>query len=419
MNTPSSSSCPHAQGLASRFNPFKEPYVSDPYPFFAEARAATPVFHSKEQDCWVVTRYEDMRQIFQNPKQFSACNALSIKPVCPAAGQAYVEANFNSVPTLTITDPPAHTRIRRLSNIALSPQRVTDLEPLVRDLTARFVKTHRAAGRADLIRDLAWDLPALVVFRLLGVADEELPQVTGATVHSKLVLWGDPNEQEQVHAAQGIGAFWKYIVRLVARRNESPRDDFTSALLQARAADLPPLTPEETCSIIFGIMVAGHETTTALLAHGVNRLLTHREAWEAIVKNPALIPNAVEEILRMDSSVVGWRRMTTEPVEIGGIPVPAHATVLMLLGSANRDPAVFENPETFDIHRANAKHNLSFGFGNHLCIGAGLARMEARVVFEELSSSLPSLRLTKGQTLRFAPNPLFRGPVSLLVEWDV
>jgi cytochrome P450 len=146
--------------------------------------------------------------------------------------------------------------------------------------------------------------------------------------------------------------------------------------------------------------------------------LTHRQAWEEICHDSSLIPNALEEVRRFDSSVIVWRRKTTQAVEIGGVPVPAGANLLLLLGSANRDPAVFEDAECFDIHRPNAKDHLSFGYGAHFCLGAPLARLEVRVVVEELSARLPSLRLVRGQTLRFQPNTTFRGPLSLLVEWD-
>jgi cytochrome P450 len=170
--------------------------------------------------------------------------------------------------------------------------------------------------------------------------------------------------------------------------------------------------------IVYELLFAGHETTTGLIANALRQLLTHRHAWEEISRDPALIPNAVEEVLRFDSSVIAWRRQTTQAVEIGGVLVPAHANLLLLLGSANRDPAVFADPERFDIHRPNAREHLSFGNGAHFCLGAPLARLEARVVLEDLRARLPSLRLVSGQTLWFQPNTTFRGPLSLLVEWD-
>ena len=170
--------------------------------------------------------------------------------------------------------------------------------------------------------------------------------------------------------------------------------------------------------IVYELLIAGHETTTGLIGNALRRLLTERQAWGEICRDPALIPNAIEEVLRFDSPVIAWRRKTTRAVEVGGVPVPTGANLLLLLGSANRDPAVFKDPEHFDIHRQNAEDHLSLGQGVHYCLGAPLARLEARVVLEELSARLPGLRLVPGQTLRFRPNTTFRGPLSLLVEWD-
>jgi cytochrome P450 len=398
---------------------FHDPYLADPYPFFAEARVAAPVFYSPELDYWVVTRYHDIRHIFQTPRVFSAANTLApLQPICPAAGRLLAEGGFRPVPTLTNSDPPAHSRVRRLTNVAFTPRRVAAMEPFVRELTERFLTERLSSGRADLVRDLAWDLPALVIFRVLGIPEEDVPRVKAGAESRLLLMWGRPSEGEQARLAQGMAAFWRYAETLVASRAEAPRDDFTSDLLLARDDDLPALTHREVTQIVYELLFAGHETTTGLIGNAMRRLLTQRHAWEEICGDPSLIPNAIEEVLRFDSSVIAWRRKTTQAVEIGGVPVPAEANLLLLLGSANRDPAVFEDPDRFDIHRRNAKKHLSLGSGTHFCLGAPLARLEARVVLEELSVRLPSLRLVPGQTLRFQPNTTFRGPLALLVEWD-
>jgi cytochrome P450 len=408
-----------AQSLAERFDPFHDPYLAEPYRFFAEARAATPVFYSPDLDYWIVTRYNDVRRIFQTPKLFSAVNTLEpLQPICPAAGHLLDEGGFRPIPTLTNIDPPGHSRLRRLTNVAFTPRRVAAMEPLVRELTGRFVKERLSSGRAGLVRDLAWDLPALVIFRVLGIPDEDVPRVKAGAESRLLLMWGRPSEDEQVRLAQGMAAFWRYAETLVASRAKQPRDDFTSDLLLARAGDLPALNHHEVTQIVYELLIAGHETTTGLISNAMRQLLTQHHAWEEICRDASLIPNVIEEVLRFDSSVIAWRRQTTQAAEIGGVPLPAGANLLLLLGSANRDPAVFENPEHFDIHWPNAKEHLSFGQGAHFCLGAPLARMEVRVVLEELSARLPSLRLVPGQTMRFRPNTTFRGPLSLLVEWD-
>jgi cytochrome P450 len=408
-----------AQNLARRFNPFHDPYLADPYPFFAQARAATPVFYSPDLDYWVVTRYHDIRHIFQTPKVFSAANTLApLQPICPAAAHLLDEGGFRPIPPLTNIDPPGHSRLRRLANVAFTPRRVAAMEPFVRELTGRFLTERLSSGRADLVRDLTWDLPALVIFRVLGIPDEDVPRVKAGAESRVLLMWGRPSEDEQARLAEGMAAFWRYAEILVVSRAEQPRDDFTSDLLRARDGDLPALGHHEVTQIVYELLIAGHETTTGLISNAVRQLLTQRHAWEEICRDASLIPNAVEEVLRFDSPVIAWRRQTTQAVEIGGVPVPAGANLLLLLGSANRDPAVFQDPEHFDIHRQNAEDHLALGQGVHYCLGAPLARLEARVVLEELSARLPGLRLVQGQTLRFRPNTTFRGPLSLLVEWD-
>jgi cytochrome P450 len=406
--------------LGERYDPFRGPQLADPYPFFAEARAATPVFYCSHLDCWVVTRYEDIYAVFQAPKVFSASNVLTpIHPVCPEARRILDGVGFRPVPILTDNDPPAHTRARRLANVAFTPRRVASMEGFIRDLVVRFTEERFSSGRADLIRDLAWDLPVLVLFRVLGVPEEDVARIKSGSGNRLLFMWGRPDREQQVQLAEGIAGFWRYARELVAARAQDPRDDFTSDLLAARSGDLPAFTREEVTSIIVILLAAGHETTTNLLGNAFRLLLTHRDAWVSLCRDRSLIPNAIEEVLRLESSVISWRRRTTQAVEIGGVPIPAGANLLLWIGSANRDPAVFEEPDHFDIRRPNAKEHLSFGSGPHFCLGAPLARLEARVVLEELSARLPGLRLVPGAPLQFQPNTSFRGPLSLPAEWDL
>lgn len=407
------------KALSEHFDPFHDPYLADPYPFFAQVRETTPIFYSPDLNHWVVTRYNDIRFIFQTPKLFSAANALDpIQPVCPAAAHALAEGNFRPVPTLTNTDPPAHTRARRLANVAFTPRRVAAMEPFVRELTVRFIEERLLSGRADLVRDFAWELPAQVIFRVLGVPNEDVARIKAGSESRLLFMFGRPTDGEQTQLAQGLATFWRYAEDLVALRAQEPRDDFTSDLILARDGDGSALRLQEVATIIFGLLLAGHETTTNLLGNAFRRLLTERQAWEEICAEPSLIPNAIEEVLRFDSSVIAWRRKTMQAVEIGGVSVPTDAKLLLLLGAANRDPTVFPDPDRFDTHRQNAKEHLSFGHGPHFCLGAPLGRLEARVVLEEISARLPSLRLVPRQTLHYLPNVSFRGPLSLLVEWD-
>ena len=169
--------------------------------------------------------------------------------------------------------------------------------------------------------------------------------------------------------------------------------------------------------MVYGLLIAGHETTTSMSANAIVTLMRHREAWDRLCADPALIPNAVEELLRFDSSVITWRRKALKAVEVAGVPIPEGAKLLLALCSGNRDDAHFPEPERFDLDRENAKTHLSFGFGIHYCLGAPLARLELKVILEELTQRLPSLRLVPDQTWEFPPNTSFRGPAHLWVEW--
>jgi cytochrome P450 len=402
------------------FDPLGAEYLADPYPFLATAAAAAPVFYCESIDHWVVTRYHDIRHIFRTPTLFSAANANSpLRPPCPMAAKALEEGGFKSVPTLANVDPPAHTRVRKIANVAFTPKRVAEMEPFVRELTVKFCNERLRDGHADIVRDFAWALPALVLFRILGVPDDEVARVKEGSWSRILFTYGLPSESEQVRAAEGLAAFWRIAESLVRDRMTSPRQDFVSDLINAKDSEGKGLATEQAATVVLNLLFAGHETTTGLLGNAFRRLLADRDSWEAICHDQNLIPGAIEEVLRLDTSVIAWRRRTTQEVGIGGVPIPQGAKLLLLLGAANRDPSVFPNPDRLDIRRPNAREHLSFGAGPHLCLGAPLARLQGKVVLEEVSARLPDLRLVPGLTLEFAPNVSFRGPLSLPVEWVV
>jgi cytochrome P450 len=212
--------------------------------------------------------------------------------------------------------------------------------------------------------------------------------------------------------------FWQYLRRLIDERIAEPREDLTSALLAVRGGDDEVFTLDEIASVLFAFLTAGHETTSSLIGNVARRLLERPDVWAALRADPAGVPGAVEEVLRFDGPVVAWRRRARRAVDVAGTTIPEGAQVLLLLGSANRDPAVFEDPDVLAIDRPNASAHLSFGHGIHFCLGAALARLEARVAIETFAARLPGLRIAAGQEIRFVPNVAFRGPVALEVEWD-
>lgn len=408
-----------AAAAAASFDPFGGSFLADPYPELARYREHRPVFFSEDLGYWVVSRHADVKSALRDTASYSAANALDpMRPPCPAAGAALKEGGFRSVPTLTNTDPPVHTRARRIANTAFTPRRVAQMEGFVRELVARFVDERLQEGRVDVVRALTRELPALVIFKVLGVPDEDVERVKAGSENRLLFMFGRPDEDEQVRVATGMATFWRYTEELATSRRAEPRDDFTSDLVHARDASGEPLTQQQACTVLFGLLLAGHETTTNLLTNALRRFLERRSVWEELCAEASLLPNAVEEVLRYDSSVTAWRRRTKVPVRLSGVEVPAGASLLLLIGAANRDPEVFADPDVLDVRRANARDHLSFGHGPHLCLGAPLARLEARVVLEELARRLPSLRLVPGQDLSYLPIVSFRGPSSLQAEWD-
>jgi cytochrome P450 len=217
--------------------------------------------------------------------------------------------------------------------------------------------------------------------------------------------------------ARGLLEYWKYTEAFIGSCLAEPPDNYVGDLIRVTRQNEGDLSIEEIINIVYGLLLAGHETTTSMSANAIVTLMNHRHAWDRLCADPALIPSSVEELLRFDSSVITWRRKAVKAVEVAGVPIPDGAKLLLALCSGNRDDAHFPDPERFDIDRENGRTHLSFGFGIHYCLGAPLARLELKVILEELTRRLPSLRLVAGQPRDFPPNTSFRGPARLLVEW--
>jgi cytochrome P450 len=401
---------------APAFDPFGAAFLADPFPTFAHYRHLAPVFYSAALDYWILARYSDIRNALRDTTTYSASNALSpINKPAPEAA-AILREGYRSVPTLTNADPPAHTRARKLANIAFTPRMVARMEDYIRDLAVHFIEERVHGPEVDIVSALTWELPALVIFKILGVPDLDVPRVKAWGGNRLLLMFGRIDESEQTDVAEGMVAFWRYTEDLIRDRAAHPRDDFTSEFVHATDANGQRLEPNQVATILFGLLLAGHETTTHLLSSAIRRFLEHRAtAWEPVCHDPSLLPNAVEEVLRFDPPINIWRRRTKQRVRVQDVDMPADANLMLLIGSANRDESVFAAPEVFDIHRSNARDHLSFGMGNHLCLGAPLARLEARVVLEELTRRRPGLHLVDKQTLAFHPNISLRGPSALRV----
>jgi hypothetical protein len=420
-----SDAAPHAtetcpvSGLAREFNPFVEPYLADPYEFLARARTQEPIFYSPELDYWVVTRFDDIRAVFRDTTNFSATIALEpLIPLYPSSVEKVVKVGYVPGPVLVNEDEPIHRTRRKRIGEQFGQRRVQELEPRIRQVVTEYLDRFVTRGHADLVDDLVWEIPALVIFMFMGVPDEEAPLVKNFAARRTVFTWGRPSEAEQNQLVDELGRYWNYCRSHVARLIDNPGDDFMSDVIRVYQRDPELIDETYLYNTMLNFLFAGHETTTGASANGFRTLLEHRDAWEELCADPSLIGNAVEEILRFNSSVIAWRRRAITSTVVGGVEIPQGAKVLLATGSGNHDEKMFPEPDTFDIHRAGANRHLAFGFGNHLCLGAPLARLEMRIILEELTRRLPHIRLTAGQSYEYSPNTSFRGPFHVLVEWD-
>lgn len=416
---PLGAGCP-VTAAGRSFVPFSPEYQQDPYKFFAEMRAAEPVFYSPEMDCWVVMKYADCVSVFRDPETFSPIVARHpVRALCPAAADVRDSCNMEIEPALVDEDLETHRAHRKIFGDAFTPKRVNEIEPQVREIVTRYIDRLIDRGEAELVSDMLYEIPALAIFIFLGAPDDKAVMVKDQGSKRAIVNWGFPTDEEQVAMMADMGASWDFTVGLVDEALKTPGDNYLGDMVRLYREDPGRFTVNYLRNVIFLMQFAGHETTTQASANGLKKLLSDRAAWEQLVADPSLIPNAVEEILRYDSSIYAWRRIATKDTEIAGMPVPKGGKVLVMMGSGNRDPDMFENPEAFDPSRKNAKRHLGLGHGAHFCMGAPLARMEMRVILEELVRRLPHMHLKPGQTFRYIPTLTFRGVQNLEVTWDV
>ena len=271
-------------------------------------------------------------------------------------------------------------------------------------------------GRADFFREVAYDVPAFVLFALVGIPETDVERIKAWSVSRALLTWGELTDAEQLPHAHNMVDYWAYCRALVATKRVTPGDDLPSDLLKLQA-DGAEISDDEIAGVMYSVLFAGHETTTTLMANGVHTLLGHRAAWDAICTDPDLIPKATEEVLRYSPSIVAWRRRAKADAEIGGVAVPKGSDILLLMGSGNRDEAVFARGETFDLNRDNARNHLSFGYGIHFCLGFQLAKLEFAIMLRQLTTRFPDLRLTGDGKIDYLPNVSFRVPSKVEIIW--
>jgi cytochrome P450 len=271
------------------------------------------------------------------------------------------------------------------------------------------------ADPVDVVAELCYPVPGLAILELLGFPHSYLETMKEGAIARVRFGGGGLSVEEQVATARQLVESWHFAADLVATRLAEPADDLISDLLGVRGGDDSVLTLDELTSMLLTFFSAGHETSTYMITNALLHLLSDRSAWAALVADPALAANAVEEALRFDAPLYAWRRLTTVDVTVGGVAIPAGQIVYAALGSANRDPEIFPDPDRFDIGRDGARNHFAFSKGIHYCVGAPLARLEGRIALEGLSRRFPDLALADGPGLDYLPSALFHGPQALWV----
>jgi cytochrome P450 len=417
MNVQSSASggCPVTHG----FKPFDAEYVADPYPFFNNLREGMPVAYAPNHDLYLVTRFEDILAVFKNRDVFSAANASApFSPICPVA-QGILSNGFARKPTFNNADAPRHTAMRSAAGKCLTPRRWRATEPLIRSYVDERVARIREMEVADLGAELIFPSTSYAGFALLGFPAQDTEMLQSWCGKRVLLTYGQLGEAEQTLAAQQLVDFWRYVHDFVRMRETNPADDFTSDVLAVARASNGAVTTDDVDSMVYSLSLAAHETTANAMLNGFNQLMRHRDVWEDLLAHRDLIPGAVEELMRFDSPTVTHRRIAKVDTEIDGVKIPAGATVMLVLGAGNHDPARFPDPEKIDIRRKNALEHLAFGKTWHFCLGAPLARFEYALVLQRLLETMPDMTFADETPLNYTPLVLFRGPEKLFVRPNV
>jgi cytochrome P450 len=404
--------------LGQEFAPLQAPQLENPYPFYARARREEPVFFSEALQAWIVTRYDDVRAVVGQPDIFS--NKDTLRPVVQFTPETFQELSkgFGFLPVITNTDGEEHMRFRTPLNQAFLPARMRAMESDIRTVANRLIDGFYKDGKAEIISQFTGPLPQEIILRLFDVPLTQLAQYKQWCDDIKALTMSPLTPERQLECARSFVAFQHAVAGLVEERKHSSKDDVISCLANVHHNPAKPLSVPEIVNTAMGTILAGHDTTTSLLGTALYILLGTPHLWQTLCEHPENIPNAVEEVLRFDSSVHLFFRTALREVTIGRVTIPEGAFLLVSYASANHDETQFKDAEKFDLHRS-PNHHIAFGYGTHFCVGAPLARLVSRIALESLVQRLPHLRLKADQNIYHIPQLAFHGLARLEIEWDV
>jgi cytochrome P450 len=397
------------------FDPFAPGFTDDPYPQYAVMRAQAPVYEHPF-GFWLLTGYDEVSWLLRAGLSVQDDNVASDSLLRQMRDQMYGDADSPRATAVSMLDrdPPDHTRLRRLVSKAFTPRAIQALRPRITELVDGMLDVMAEQRQVDLVDALAFPLPFRVIAEMLGTppADHERIRQLSGTVVRSLEPVADPELAVAIMAADD--ELIQIAVEMIAWKRANPADDLLTALIHAEdGGDV--LNDDELVAQTLLLYIAGHETTVNLIAGGTLALLRHPGQLALLRSDPALVGNAVEELLRYDSPVQASRRITLEPATVGGVTIPAGAFVMASLGSANRDERFWgSDAAELNLRRENARQHVSFGAGPHHCLGASLARLEACIAFERLTARFPGLALDGDVVWNGRIN--LRGPVHLPVS---
>jgi hypothetical protein len=370
--------------MTELYDPYSHELHKDPYSVYKTLRDQHPLYRIEGRNCWVLSRFADVVDAALNWQ-----GLISGKGVLLDRND--LTSDTGGLPMLVMLDPPRHTTLRQIVSRAFTPRRVAEMESRIRQTAIELLESVRArGGDGEFVRDVAGPLPSTVIADMMGVPKTDQDDFRE---WSDSVLRGDPSVPESTEASlMAVAHLFEYFQAAVEDRRQNPKDDLVTALVHAELDEGEELGPDELLWFCILLLVAGNETTTNLLSNGMVTLARHPDQRASLAMDPALIPNAIEEIVRYESPVQVLARTVAEEVELHGTRLQPGDKVLLLWGSANRDDREFDDPDTFDIRRKIVRH-AAFGHGIHFCLGASLARLEGRVVFQELLRQFPSYEL--------------------------
>lgn len=398
-------------------------YFSNPFPLFSSLRKSSPVFFSETLGGWVVTRFQDVSDILHNHQDYSSKGRVLhlINKLDPEIQKRLPLLQMHFATGLAHSDAPEHKRLRGLLAQAFTPKVSESMRPITRDVVSRVLS--QLGSTSDLIHDVFTPVPALVVGRLLGSTDGDIPDLIrwAGAINGLYEKGGLIDPQKAIYAEEMLQEIRIFVTRLANERRVlrdqgalDPSQDVLAGLVNAESLG-DSLSDSELVSTVVTLFVAGHETTTHLLGNGMLALLTNPSQIQKIREQPDLIPSAVDEMARFDGSVPRSWRITKKEMEISGVLIPEGELVLPILSSANRDDNEFIEPDTFDLTRDTRKH-LAFGRGVHVCLGAPLARIEGQEIIKQLLEKFPNISLQGSkEDLQWRKDVALRGLISLPV----